>query len=341
MKRRDLLIHIISWSILICFPLVGSHNDPNASVMGARLVRSLGGPLAYMVMFYLNFLWLVPRRLLNKRHKSYFAINVAIIVCGALFQVWWWRTMTSAFPELEMLRPRRPHNAGIPWHIYLQSALTMMLFGGLSVALCLSTRLQKVEQARQEAELKNLQNQLNPHFLLNTLNNIYALIAFDPQKAQNTVAELSRLLRYVLYETREEQVPLGKEAAFINDYIELMRIRQSQNVKVDTSIDIAPDDATPIAPLLFISIIENAFKHGVSTNGTGHIGISLSRQGGTVTCKTTNTNHPKNAQDKSGHGIGLEQVKRRLELMYSGRYDWQKFVDNDTNEYISTITLSL
>ncbi len=122
----------------------------------------------------------------------------------------------------------------------------------------------EAERNRTEAELKNLRNQLNPHFLLNTLNNIYALIAFDTDKAQQAVQELSKLLRYVLYDNQQTYVPLGKETDFIRNYIELMRIRLSSNVQMTTQIDILPDSQTLIAPLIFISLIENAFKHGIS-----------------------------------------------------------------------------
>ena len=111
---------------------------------------------------------------------------------------------------------------------------------------------------------KNLRNQLNPHFLLNTLNNIYALIAFDSDKAQQAVQELSKLLRYVLYDNQQTYVPLCKEVDFIRNYIELMRIRLSANVQMITKFDIQPDSQTLIAPLIFISLIENAFKHGIS-----------------------------------------------------------------------------
>ena len=115
-------------------------------------------------------------------------------------------------------------------------------------------------KSRMEAELKSLRNQLNPHFLLNTLNNIYALIAFDTDKAQQAVQELSRLLRYVLYDNQEKYVPLCKEVGFICNYIELMRIRVTEDVDIETHFDIKPDSQTPIAPLIFISLIEKCIQ---------------------------------------------------------------------------------
>ena len=198
---------------------------------------------------------------------------------------------------------------------------------------------QEAETARAEAELSNLRNQMNPHFLLNTLNNIYALIAFDQEKAQEAVGELSRLLRHVLYENQQDFVPLYKEADFMRNYIELMKIRVTDNVKIDTNINIQPNDSTPVAPLIFISLLENAFKHGISPQGAGNIRIDLNQVNGDITCEIHNTCYPKRENDKSGSGIGLEQVSRRLELMYPDRYTWEKGKTEDGSEYYSIITI--
>ena len=224
----------------------------------------------------------------------------------------------------------------------------MVFVASLSVAIRMSLRWRVTETARKEAEkskseaeLKNLRNQLNPHFLLNTLNNIYALIAFDAEKAQDAVQELSKLLRYVLYDNQAEYVPLGKEAEFIRNYIELMKIRLASDVKLETRIEIRPDSTTLIAPLLFISLIENAFKHGISPGGESFIRIELSEKAsGVVRCEISNSNFPKSGNDKSGSGIGLAQVGKRLELMYPGNYQWSRGVTVDGQVYISSLSIS-
>ena len=130
----------------------------------------------------------------------------------------------------------------------------MILVAGLAAALRLGKQLNEMENARKEVEMANLKSQINPHFLLNTLNNIFALISFDTAKAQKAVLELSRLLRYALYEIRENTVPLHKEVDFIRSYIALMELRVPDNVSVVTDIDIDPESSTPVAPLLFISL---------------------------------------------------------------------------------------
>lgn len=179
--------------------------------------------------------------------------------------------------------------------------------------------------AKTEAELKNLKNQLNPHFLLNTLNNIYALIAFNCDKAQEAVQELSKLLRHVLYDNQQTFVPLEKELDFIRNYVALMRIRLPQQVEISLHLETDPGSSLLIAPLLFISLIENAFKHGISPTAHSFISIAITgNTDGTVRCEIQNSNYPKTGQDKSGSGIGLEQVSKRLELIYPKHYEWEK-----------------
>lgn len=119
----------------------------------------------------------------------------------------------------------------------------------------------ELEKSRAEAELQNLKSQLNPHFLFNTLNNIYSLIAFSPERAQEAMHDLSRLLRYVLYDSSQPMVPLEKELDFIRNYVELMRIRLPEHVKLTTDISAATPE-TQVAPLLFISLIEKLSSMG-------------------------------------------------------------------------------
>ena len=239
--------------------------------------------------------------------------------------------------------PKRPY---VRLPRYFWAVLTFILIIALAVAVRMIQRWQHIEEARKEAEaaraeaeLSNLRNQMNPHFLLNTLNNIYALIAFDQEKAQMAVGELSKLLRHVLYENQQDFVPLYKEVDFMQNYIELMKIRVTDSVKIDTNIDILPNDSTPVAPLIFISLIENAFKHGISPQGKGEIKIGLHQVNGDITCEICNTCYPKRENDKSGSGIGLEQVSRRLELLYPDRYVWEKGKTEDGSQYYSKIII--
>ena len=223
----------------------------------------------------------------------------------------------------------------------------MILTVGLSAAIRLSGRWVQVEAARREAEksrteaeLKNLRNQLNPHFLLNTLNNIYALIAFDTDKAQTAVQELSRLLRHVLYDNQQNFVTLGKEMDFIKNYIALMRIRLSSNVTVG-------DFATYFMHVLAEIYTDmaglggrDAMLESILYEGDEYQRGNLRRAVGTNIETRFNSYHPKSEADKSGSGIGLEQVGKRLELTYPGRYAWKHGISEDGKEYKSVLTIN-
>jgi len=341
-KYRYLVLHLLCWAVLIVVPFFFHSSSDDLQAVWGRYVRWIGNPLAYILVFYLNYLWVVPRFLLKKNWKMFLLINLFVIIGGILvMDVWHWIGM-QFLPEMHN-NHRRPY---VSFPRYFWAIMTLILIISLAVAVRMIQHLQHVEEARKEAEtaraeaeLSNLRNQMNPHFLLNTLNNIYALIAFNQEKAQTAVGELSKLLQFVLYENQQDLVPLYKEADFMRNYIELMKIRVTDNVKIDTNINVQPNDATPVAPLLFISLIENAFKHGISPQGKGEISIDLNQTDGNITCEIHNTCYPKRENDKSGSGIGLEQVSRRLELMYPDRYTWEKGMTPDGKNYFSKITI--
>ena len=190
----------------------------------------------------------------------------------------------------------------------------------------LQKQLLEEKQRNTEAELAWLKNQLNPHFLFNTLNNISSLTQIDADEAQNSIGELSDLLRYALYETQQKEVPLCGEIAFMENYISLMALRCDKNVKITTHFDV-PDTARTIAPMLFLSPIENAFKHGVSSGKPSFIDISLTEENGFLVFSCQNSNHPKDSCDRSGSGIGIENMRKRLELMYAKRYEMSQTVE--------------
>ena len=342
-ESRYLILHILCWLVLFVVPIFFHSSNDDWMTVWNRYFRWLGNPLAYMLVFYLNYLWVVPRYLLKKNWKMFLLINFFVIVSGVfMMDLWHWGAL-QLLPEMNNGSLRRGR---IMFPRYFSAFLTLVLIIALAVAVRMIQRWQHLEEARKEAEaaraeaeLSNLRNQMNPHFLLNTLNNIYALIAFDQTKAQAAVGELSKLLRHMLYENRQDFVPLYKEADFIRNYIELMKIRVTDSVKINTNINIHPNDSTPVAPLIFISLIENAFKHGISPQGKGEITVGLNQADGDITCEIHNTSYPKRDNDKSGSGIGLEQVSRRLELMYPDRYTWEKGTMPDGKQYYSKITI--
>lgn len=344
--RRNIVIHVLCWGIVLFFPLFFYSPNDTTNVVLRRFVKSLGSPLSYMLLFYANYLVLIPKLLFKEKKNWYFAVNVVLVAAAIWLMVGWWHLASQLLPPDEFFGrhrgPRPPH-----WGMYFQNVIINVLIVGLSVAVRMGQVWQHAEEMRREAEkaqaeseLSNLRNQLNPHFLLNTLNNIYALISFNTDKAQTAVEDLSKLLRYVLYDNQQDRVPIYKEVEFMHNYIELMKIRVTDNVDITTDITVARDDTTPIAPLIFISLIENAFKHGISSHpGESYIKIAIENTDKGIVCEIRNSNHPKRQNDKSGSGIGLTQVQRRLELNYPGQYEWVKGVTADGKEYYSKIVI--
>lgn len=339
----EVLTHIIGWGIVFGFPFLMMSRSGFNITWPEYLRHGCIVPLSFLIIFYLNYCLLIPCYLFKNHIKTYLILNalcILLIATGSHF----WQEFILVHPD--SVRPMKRPDGPPKWIFFLRDIFSMVLTVGLSVAIRMSRRWaaneaarREAEQQRTEAELKNLRSQLNPHFLLNTLNNIYALIAFDSDKAQQAVQELSRLLRHVLYDNQQNVVPLNKEMDFIRNYIALMRIRLASNVTVETHFDISPGNRTEIAPLIFISLIENAFKHGISPTEPSYIRICFSQKDNYVNCEITNSYHPKSQGDKSGSGIGLEQVRRRLELSYPNRYTWHQGVDETGKEYYSKLAI--
>ena len=344
-KLIEASIHIIGWLIVIAFPfLMMTRSDFNMTLSSYLRYGSII-PMSFLIIFYVNYFLLIPHYLFKGSIKQFLFINILFILCiGFLGQF-----LQDFIRQLEQPIPHpRPHRHIVPprWMFFWRDLCSMAITVGLSVAIRLSGRWiqientrREAEKAKTEAELTNLRSQLNPHFLLNTLNNIYALIAFDTTKAQTAVQDLSKLLRHVLYDNQQATVLLTKEVDFIHNYIELMRIRLTTNVKLEVQFDIAPNSTKQIAPLIFISLIENGFKHGISPTEPSHIYIHLAEEENTIQCNIRNSYHPKNLTDKSGSGIDLEQVRKRLELTYPNCYEWKQGVNQENNEYYSLLTI--
>ena len=299
-------------------------------------LRSLPELVGFILVFYVNYFIFIKKLLFKGKTKSFILYNILLIIFVAFFMYFSRGWLEAIMPHL---RPRwRGHRGnGIYIMHIIRNSTSLFLILGLSVAFRMTFRLFEVDnerkelaKAKSEAELQNLKNQINPHFLLNTLNNIYALIEFDPPKAQKAVVSLSKLLRHLLYDNNQAFVPLRQEVVFVRNYIELMRIRLSDNVKLSAVFTNTEKGNTLIPPLIFISLIENAFKHGISGDKPSFIDILLEEQSdGIVRFECSNSYFPKSESDKSGSGIGLGFVKRRLELLKPGSYKWETHIEND------------
>lgn len=282
-------------------------------------------PLFQMIVFYLNYVVLAPKLFVRGKHRYDLLINILLLTTlGTILHFWMVYVNSIYVPNSNI-----PDDAIGTISYIARNSLNLAIFAGGATALALARRwvttdqkLKEVEAERATAELRNLRSQINPHFLLNTLNNIYALTAFDTPKAQQAIQELSKMLRHILYDYQQPKVALSDEVEFLQNYVNLMRIRLSDSVDVKFQTFIA-NPQLEVAPMVFISLVENAFKHGVSPSEPSFIHIQIESADNQIVCDIQNSNHPKTANDHSGHGIGLQQVQRRLELTYPNHYQWE------------------
>lgn len=315
--------HLLVWLVLFSMPYILSYGQ---SLEIGRLIAHFWVPLVfYAIIFYINYIVLIDRFLFSKKTLLFIIINLVMI---ALFITLKEQIENTFFSNL-IKKSSNNEGGGPPFKmfIYIQTVSYMapLLF---SIAIKTTQRWVKTEAERKEAanfklqsELKHLHYQLQPHFFFNSLNNIYALVDISPDQAKTSIHSLSKLMRYMLYETNVELVPLSKEIDFMKKFIDLMTLRVSDKTVVNYNF---PTDETgiKIAPLLFISLIENAFKHGVSASKASEININMTCKNSTVIFTIENDNFPKKTDDKSGSGIGLQNLEKRLKLLYAGNHEF-------------------
>ncbi len=231
-------------------------------------------------------------------------------------------------PDRPPVPPEKPeHRTRLPFDgpDFLRMCLALLMLN-LDLLGNQYFRLRREKEARRELEKQTLQQeleylkyQINPHFFMNTLNNIHALVDIDPEAAKRTIVQLSGLMRYVLYDGAQKTISLQKETDFINHYISLMKIRYNKKVEITVDApETIPDIQVP--PLLFIPFIENAFKHGISYRTTSFVHISLQATGNRLCFQCSNSRHHTEAKPDHYSGIGLENVRKRLALLYAERY---------------------
>ena len=343
-RLRHFLIHFIVWGIVAFFPLIFMYSEGERNVI--RYLDFSMPILFLMIVFYTNYFLIISRYLFNKKVWQFFLANLLLFaVCIFLMDTIKEYYFADYFAKLE-IQKHSPSHAKMREIIFYRDVFSMTMAVGLATAIKMTTQWYRVQAEQKEleklhieSELTNLKNQLNPHFLFNTLNNIYSLIALNQEHAQNAVHHLSNLIRYVLYESDHNSVPLKKDLDFTTNYIKLMSLRLPAHVKLETEIT-QYTDGIMIAPLLFMSLVENAFKHGISPIEPSSISVRISIVADNkVHCRVENSNFPKPESDKSGSGIGLNNLRKRLDLLYPSAYELS--IDDKGSTYISTLTLNL
>lgn len=341
-KRLKAFLHVVFWAFMFLSPMQYMRGTGMSMV---QYLMNCMSSLLLMVVFYANYKWLTPKYFVSGKHRYYTVINFVMIICFSIFLHYWMDYTRDLFQPVVM-RYRIPDTLD-DFLFFVRDCANFCIFATASTCIALAQQWYWAEKARKDAEaarvaaeLCNLRSQINPHFLLNTLNNIYALTAIDQTRAQNAIQQLSRMLRHMLYDNQESEVALSDEIQFIENYVNLMKIRLSQTVDVRFETEVQ-NPSVKVAPLVFVSLVENAFKHGISPTEPSFIHIHLVQRDHFLSVTIKNSNYPKSEKDRSGHGIGLQQVQKRLELAYWHRYEWTKGLSDDGTVYSSTIKIIL
>ncbi|MGV3587496.1 MAG: sensor histidine kinase [Adhaeribacter sp.] len=350
------LIHILVWTtlgvmLLVLQPLSWNVILPTQFWIMQGIIFS-----AFVTLFYLNANIWVPHFLFKNR--IWLFIFLALATGVAVFMLLNTANNWLNMPELMYkaihanrppgMRPHRGQEDGFnPGRVFFTIGMILLiLFISTSVAVVQKWRQetktrQELEQEKISSELSFLKAQINPHFFFNTLNNIYSLTMFNVELAREALHTLSRMMRYVLYDTQTDSTLLSKELAFVQDYINLMKLRLTDKVQVNFE---QPNPLTevPIAPMLLLPFIENAFKYGVSTDAPSHIYIGIKQQQKHLEVEVRNTifTQKRVTLDES-NGIGLVNTRRRLDLLYPNKYSLIITEKTPTNEYVICLVLDL
>ena len=315
----------------------------NVGSMGPIVAMTAKSAILPVIIYLLNYCLLVPKLFFRDRKLWFFTADVVMVLIAAFLPFIFMQKPQAE--EIEQLSQQL--NGFSLTGLLFGSVIIRVLLYAFMIALAVGMRYiirwyeerKKLEEERRrnaEAELNWLKNQLNPHFLFNTLNNISSLVQIDADKAQDSIAQLSDLLRYALYDTNNQKVKVVDEVAFMENYIALMSLRCSEKTVVEVHFD-EFDPSLRISPLLFISLVENAFKHGTSAHHDAFVKMNMGIDGSDLVFSCENSLIPKETKDYSGSGVGIENLRRRLELLYQGDYSYESFVEH--GRYVAIVRI--
>lgn len=353
-RRYENAVYASLWLLVAFLPFINEfmrmcHGFPFS---WSNIFRWWIGILPFYAIFLLNTYIIVPRYLLKGNTKHYVAILALVVILFVAFQSLTYESRSDIFRNMievdEHMMPRgsRPRYSfiGLPMPVVLNFAIIMMLLGANTAIIFMFRYIREkeiresLETLRLQDELQFLKAQINPHFFMNVLNNIHAMIELAPDKAQDMTIELSKLMRYVLYECDTPTASQAKEINFIRSYVGMLRSRYPEN-KVEITFD--SPDITPegfvVPPMLFVSFVENAFKHGISYMMKSVIRIAFERVSDSEICFTCVNTIPPSASEESTSGIGLGNVSRRLDLLYGDAYTLE--INNNENTYEIRLTI--
>lgn len=331
------VIILVFWACFLMLPFVFFPFDHEKSAFqSSRFVELYIFSILYLVAyFYLNSGVFIPFLLGKRKPLLYGLVTLLsfLLFLALFYLIWKYAAETQDF-ALKHPRRRYPNR----WFYFFRLGpimLFLLVFTCSSISKLVARWFyaekikEEISKQQLQTELSLLRSQVNPHFLFNTLNSIYALTVSNDEKAADAVMKLSGIMRYTLEESQSEYVPLKNELNFISNYLELQRIRSTDKVKIAYSVEV-PNQNVSIAPLLLIPFIENAFKFGVSARQQTHIEVSIRIRENKLYFTCINDILQK-VNVPEGTGTGIVNVRRRLDLLYKKNY--QLRIETTQNQY--------
>jgi two-component system, LytTR family, sensor kinase len=341
-NKIKVFLHLLAWTIILGIPLYFFKRwEVGQDFIWVYYI----GNIINGIIFYTNYLILVPKFFFSSRRYKYYLSVIFLLIFlyfvsdrsnELVFRYVPGHKNTEVItkPDLgnnEKLPPghddqhRRPPFREMHLFNYMFASIFLVFFSvGMRVLERHSQteKLQKeLEKEKLNSELAFLKNQISPHFFFNTLNNIYSLISINAEDSQKAVLRLSKLMRYLLYDSEHGNTKLSNEIDFMNNYIDLMKLRMSSKISLTVSFPEKYEDVN-IPPLIFVPFIENAFKHGISYREKSFIDISMTTKKDSISFRCANSILKTREEEESDHsGIGLENVNKRLNLLFPGRHE--------------------
>ncbi|MBR4995747.1 MAG: sensor histidine kinase [Alistipes sp.] len=340
------LLYFLVWCSIILVPFLNSKMMSEEHIYLVNIMTVWSKLLPYCVIFFIHNYLLAPKLLLRRHYIAYILLSLSMLTL-IFYSLEYYqdsiRNLPYASGELYVIHGRASFT-DLAWYWNILLGLFMMGANcGIKFvfkSIQYDQQMAALKSQSLQAEMDYLKYQINPHFFMNTLNNIHALIDIDSESAKDTVIELSKMMRYVLYDSERADTNITNEIRFIENYIALMRIRYTDNVDISFKVHDNPRPNIKLPPLLLIVLVENAFKHGVSYNKSSFVHIDLWCDDENATCQVCNSRHTTKSKpsDKSQSGMGLENIRKRLDLLFGTKY---KFIIDDSNpeEYIVKLTI--
>jgi hypothetical protein len=321
MQGRNFGLYIMAFVFLILFLLPVLFTRVQDEISWTHVLKIWKDQALLFVVYGLNHWLIAPKLMLRKKYGLYPICIAAVVALSSFSYYYYDNVLTQHKEKVENADPNKP----TPIPPYAHLLMYSLLIVGVDSGLLFSKKWYENEENKRILEVKNaemqldmLKNQVSPHFFMNTLNNIYALIDCDTPRAKAAVMKLSKLMRYMLYESEHGRVKISKEFEFIQSHIDLMKLRYADDVAIRL---IFPEELgnLEIPPMLFICYIENAFKHGVSYQQDSFINVTFEKRDDKLHFSATNSRTPEATKHPVG-GLGLKNNENRLKLLYGDQY---------------------